>query len=201
MWRCDEGERPGLDGPRDPAFLSTLDGLGDAEFDAPTGLPGWTRRHLVAHVHYNAEALRRLVRWARTGEESRMYADRAQRDAEIERGARLPVLRLRELVLTSAAVLAADLESLPTQAWRNEVVTAQGRTVPATEIPWMRAREVAVHAVDLDAGVGFADLPDELNLALALEVVKKRSSNGEAAGLAEWLTGRATAAPALGPWL
>ena len=30
-----------------------------------------------------------------------------------------------------------------------EVVTAQGRTVPATEIPWLRAREVYVHVVDL----------------------------------------------------
>ena len=29
------------------------------------------------------------------------------------------------------------------------MVTAQGRTVPASETPWMRAREVMVHAVDL----------------------------------------------------
>lgn len=182
-------------------FLSTVDGLNDGEFDTPTALPGWTRRHLVAHVHYNAEALRRLVRWARTGEESRMYADQAQRNAEIEQGVRLPVPQLREFVRTSAAALAADLDSMPAAAWSNEVVTAQGRTVPATEIPWMRTREVAVHAVDLGAGVGFADLPDDLNTALALDVVKKRSSSGEAAVLAEWLTGRAAAAPALGPWL
>ncbi|GAB3805550.1 maleylpyruvate isomerase N-terminal domain-containing protein [Micromonospora zhanjiangensis] len=182
-------------------FLSGLDALDDAGFDAPTGLPGWTRRHLVAHVHHNAEALSRLVRWARTGEETRMYADRAQRDAEIERGARLPVPRLRELVRASAAALAADFASLPATAWHNEVVTAQGRTVPATEIPWLRVREVTVHAVDLGTGVGFADLPDDLNLALALDVVRKRSAGGEAAALAGWLTGRVVEPPALRPWL
>ncbi|MFY1691108.1 maleylpyruvate isomerase N-terminal domain-containing protein [Plantactinospora sp. WMMB782] len=182
-------------------FLSGLDKLTDAEFDAPTGLPGWTRRHLVAHVHHNAEALRRLVRWARTGEETRMYLDRAHRDAEIEQSARLPVPRLRELVRTSAADLAADLAGLPAPAWHNEVVTAQGRTVPASEIPWMRVREVTVHAVDLDAGIGFDDLPDELNLALALDVLRRRSANGEAAGLVGWLTGRAAEPPTMGSWL
>jgi maleylpyruvate isomerase len=65
----------------------------------------------------------------------------------------------------------------------------------------MRTREVAVHAVDLGTGIGFDDLPDELNTAVALDVVRKRSGNGEAAALAEWLTGRASQAPVLGPWL
>lgn len=182
-------------------FLSAVGGLSDDELDAPTALPGWSRRHVVAHVHYNAEALRRLVHWARTGEESRMYAGKVQRASEIEQGPLLPVAQLRELVRTSAAALATDLDSLPHEAWSNEVVTAQGRTVPATEIPWMRAREVAVHAVDLGTGLGFTDLPDDLNAALALDVVRKRSSDGEAAALAEWLTGRATVVPALRPWL
>lgn len=182
-------------------LLAAIDGLSDEQFEAPTALPGWSRRHVVAHVHYNAEALRRLVRWARTGEETRMYASQDQRAAEIERGAALPPAELRELVHASAAALAADLDALPEQAWRNEVVTAQGRTVPATDIPWMRTREVAVHAVDLDCGIGFVDLPDELNAALALDVVKKRTSSGEAAVLAEWLTGRTATAPTLGPWM
>ena len=181
-----------------------LDALGDLPDDAlgePTGLPGWSRRHLVAHVHYNAEALRRLVSWARTGVENRMYADADQRAREIEAGAELPAERLRALVRASAAELSDDLDSLPAEAWLHEVVTAQGRTVPATEIPWMRTREVAVHAVDLRAGVTFGDLPEELNAALAAAVVKKRAASGEASSLAGWLTGRVPQAPALGPWL
>ncbi|MET8354172.1 MULTISPECIES: maleylpyruvate isomerase family mycothiol-dependent enzyme [unclassified Micromonospora] len=182
-------------------FLSAVDGLSDDQFNGLTALPGWTRAHVVAHVHFNAEALRRLTRWARTGEEVRMYADPVQRADEIEGGALLPPAQLRELVHTSALALAADLDSLSHSSWSNEVVTAQGRTVPATEIPWMRTREVTVHAVDLRAGVGFADLPDDLNAMLAIDVVKKRSSSGEAAVLAEWLTGRTAASPTLGPWL
>lgn len=181
--------------------LTTIGKLPDAEFDAPTVLPGWARRHVVAHLHYNAEALRRLVSWARTGVESRMYASTEQRNAEIEAGARLPVAELRRLVRESADALAADLDALPTEAWSNPVVTAQGRTVPATEIVWLRAREVAVHAVDLGAGVDFEDLPADLVAALIDDVLKRRLAGGHGPALARWLTGRTGQAPDLGPWL
>ncbi|MEI4747784.1 maleylpyruvate isomerase, partial (plasmid) [Rhodococcus erythropolis] len=53
---------------------------------------------------------------------------------------------------------------------------AQGRTVPATEIPWMRAREVCVHAVDLGTGVTFADLPADFLVALGNDIVGKRGA-------------------------
>jgi maleylpyruvate isomerase len=182
-------------------FLGAVDGLADDDFDQPTSLPGWTRKHLIAHVHYNAEALRRVVSWARTGVESRMYAGPEQRAVEIEQGAAQPASELRVRVLESATALASDLDALTDKAWSSPVVTAQGRTVAAAEIPWMRAREVAVHAVDLASGVGFADLPEGFNAALALDVVTKRTANGEAAALAEWLTGRNPEAPVLGRWL
>ncbi|NIH83338.1 maleylpyruvate isomerase family mycothiol-dependent enzyme [Amycolatopsis granulosa] len=181
--------------------LRVIGELPDDAFDAPTLLPGWTRRHLVAHLHYNAEALRRLVNWARTGVESRMYADAGQRTAEIEAGARLPVPELRRLVRGSADALAADLDALPGEAWSNEVVTAQGRTVPATEIVWMRTREVAVHAVDLGAGVDFADLPADLVRALIDDTLTRRIAQGHGPALASWFTGRTAQAPDLGPWL
>lgn len=182
-------------------FLSTVEGLGDAELLVPTGLRGWTRRHVIAHVHYNAEALRRLVSWAATGVESPMYASPEQRAREIEEGTLLPAARLRELVARSAAGLAEDLDRLTDNAWRAEVVTAQGRRIPATEIPWLRAREVAVHTIDLGAGVGFTDLTDELVEALLVDVVAKRARTGDGPALAAWLTGRVAQAPTLGPWL
>lgn len=182
-------------------FLAALDGLADEDFAVPTALPGWSRAHVVAHVHHNAEALLRLLHWARTGERTPMYADSAQRNAEIEDTAVLSPSVLRELMQTSVADLSAALDRLPDRAWANEVVTAQGRTVPASEIPWMRTREVAVHAVDLGTGIGFSDLPNDLNAALAVDVVRKRCASSEAALLAEWLTGRATETPELGPWL
>lgn len=182
-------------------FLAAVDRLADDELGKPTALPGWTRRHVIGHVHFNAEALRRLVRWARTSEPAPMYRDAAQRAAEIESGSQLPAPQLRALVHESATALAADLDTLPDDALAHEVTTAQGRIIPASEIPWLRTREVAVHAVDLDAGVSFADLPGDLNTALVTDVAARRCSAGEAAALAAWLTGRASEPPALGPWL
>jgi maleylpyruvate isomerase len=182
-------------------FLAGVDKLSDADLDAPTGLPGWTRRHLVAHVHFNALALGRLVSWAATGTENRMYPSMERRDAEIEEGAVLPAGDLRRLVRASAEELDGAFDALSPDAWEREVVTAQGRTVPATGIPWMRARELAVHAVDLGAGATFADLPDDLVTTLLTDVVTRRVTGGEGPGLAAWLTGRTAEAPALGPWL
>jgi uncharacterized protein (TIGR03083 family) len=182
-------------------FLGGLDTLSDGDLDAPTDLPGWTRRHLVAHVHFNALALGRLVSWAATGTENRMYPSMERRDAEIAEGAGLPAAELRRLVHASAEELTAALEALPAEAWAHEVVTAQGRTVTAAEIPWMRARELAVHAVDLGAGATFADLPDDLVRTLLVDVVTKRVAGGEGPHLAAWLTGRTAEAPTLGPWL
>ncbi|HEX6355965.1 maleylpyruvate isomerase N-terminal domain-containing protein [Actinophytocola sp.] len=182
-------------------FHGALDRLSDADLDGPSLLPGWTRKHVVAHVHHNAEALRRLVSWAATGVENRMYAGPEQRNAEIETSAQLPAATLRELVVRSAEALAADLDALAPDAWTHLVVTAQGRTVPATEIPWMRAREVAVHSVDLDAGVGFADLPEDLTAALVADAIDKQRAHGLTAALAAWLTGRTAEAPTLGRWL
>jgi maleylpyruvate isomerase len=108
----------------------------------------------------------------------------------------------------SAAGLAASTDRLTDEQWAAEVVTAQGRTVPATEIPWLRAREVCVHAVDLGLGVTFADLPDDFLDALCADVVAKRGDVPEVdAPLAQrtaWLTGRPhdlAGAPDLGAWL
>jgi maleylpyruvate isomerase len=184
-----------------PVFLDAVDSLSNASFTEPTSLPGWTRAHLIAHVHSNAEALRRLVGWARTGVESRMYASPAQRSDEIESGAQLEPERLRALVHESAAALADDLAGLTTAQLANSVITAQGRSITAAEVPWLRCREVGVHAVDLDAGVTFADLPDDFLAALVQDVIAKRTGNGELAAIAEWLTDRARPVEPIGPWL
>lgn len=182
-------------------FLAAVDELPDSEFSASSLLPGWSRAHVVAHVHFNAEALRRLAHWASSGERTPMYAGAEQRAAEIERGADMSPQSLRELLRGSATALAADLDALPADAQAHSVVTAQGRTVPAAEIPWLRAREVLVHTVDLRTGVGFADLPEDFTRALVAEVAAKRCAAGEAAALASWLTGRTPEAPNLGRWL
>ena len=47
-----------------------ISGLDGPAYAAPTLLAGWSRRHLVAHLAANAEAIGPLVSWARTGRES-----------------------------------------------------------------------------------------------------------------------------------
>jgi Mycothiol maleylpyruvate isomerase N-terminal domain len=78
----------------------------------------------------------------------------------------------------SAAALEAGFAGLPADAWTHEIVTAQGRSVPASEAPWMRSREVMVHAVDLDAGLTLADLPSDFLAALGTDIAGKRAASG-----------------------
>jgi|HubBroStandDraft_6_1064221.scaffolds.fasta_scaffold143290_2 maleylpyruvate isomerase len=180
-------------------FSRALEAMPDTALGQPSGLPGWTGKHVVAHVHFNALALGRLAHWAATGEVTPMYASVAQRAAEIADGAQWPAARLRALAGESSAALAAALDGLDGDGWAREVVTIQGRRIRATELPWLRTRETAVHAVDL--GAAFADLPKDLLLALAADVLARRAAAGELAGITSWLTGRSAQAPAIGPWL
>jgi maleylpyruvate isomerase len=165
-------------------LLTDLAALPDRALTGPTSLPGWTRGYLLAHVAANAGALRNLAHWARTGEERRMYASNEERDADIASGAQLPAAQLRAWVASSARALAADLDAMPGPAWDAKVITAQGLTRRASEIPWMRDREVYVHAIDLGAGTGWADLPAEFLAALLDDVTARRSANGGGPALA-----------------
>lgn len=157
------------------AEVGTEDALG-----APSALPGWTRKHLLAHIAANADAVGNLVRWAATSVPTPMYSSPKQRNADIEAGSHRSASDLLEWFDRSAAALDDGFDGLSDAAWRHEVVTAQGRTVPASETPWMRTREVMVHAVDLDGGVTFDDLPADFLVALASDIVAKRASGGDA---------------------
>ncbi len=170
-------------------FLDTLDGLDDSALDGACALPGWTRRHLVAHVCGNAEALGRLADWARTGVPTPMYSSPGQRDADIESGSRLAPDFLRTWAVTSAEALDAKLAALTDDQWTHPVTTAQGREVAAGQIPWLRAREVLVHTVDLADGPAFADLPHDFLLALIDDVAAKRSAGATGPALTLEITG------------
>jgi maleylpyruvate isomerase len=140
-------------------FLALVDGLDDDALRAPSGLPGWTRAHVVGHVARNAEALGRLVTWAVTGVETPMYASGEQRTADIEASAALPAGTLRDDVAATAARLATALAELPADRLGVRVRGATGRELPAAAIPWLRVREVWLHGLDLDAGASPSDLP------------------------------------------
>jgi maleylpyruvate isomerase len=152
-------------------FAQRLAELSDNDFDGDTLLPGWSRRHLVAHVGYNAAALCRLMDWAATGVETPMYESAEQRSREIAEGATLDAGALRNLFDHTVARLDEKWRHLPESAWSAEVRTAQGRLVPATETAWMRTREVWIHAVDLANGGRFDDFPAVVLDSLLADIV------------------------------
>ncbi|MGW0769200.1 maleylpyruvate isomerase family mycothiol-dependent enzyme [Streptomyces sp. NPDC002676] len=157
-------------------MIRAVDGLDDDAFATPSLLPGWSRAHVTAHVAANAEALSRLVHWAATGECTPMYPSPEDRAAGIEQGRFLPAADLNAWLRRTADALENGMAALGEEQWRTHVVTAQGRTVPATEVPWLRSREVCVHAVDLATGVTFADLPADFLTALCDDVVTRRAA-------------------------
>ena len=140
-------------------LLDRCAGLDAAAFDEPSLLPQWSRRQVIGHLARNAEALGRLASWARTGQVNPMYADAAQRSQQIEESGRYDVGRLQRELVDTAGELAGQMAALDDLAWAAMVRSAQGRDIPAAEIPWMRAREVWLHALDLQVGLAVAELP------------------------------------------
>jgi maleylpyruvate isomerase len=202
-------------------FLAGLAQVSDDELLAPTALPGWTGRHILSHVGHNARAVGRLAYWAATGVPTPMYPGAAARAAEIALGARWVGPRLRSFVEVEQEALAAALEKLDAEQWATEVVTAQGRHVTAAALPWLRTRELWVHANDLSDAADFSDFPPPLLDELIVDALRRRrDANGEVvqvrptdrdrtppfdgppppvwiegrtADLARWLTGRGVA--------
>ncbi|MFD9661269.1 maleylpyruvate isomerase family mycothiol-dependent enzyme [Rhodococcus sp. NPDC059968] len=152
-------------------FAQRLAELTDEQLAEPTGLVGWSRAHLLAHVGYNAAALCRLLDWAASGVETPMYASAEQRGREIAEGATLSAAALRNLFDHTVARLDEKWRNLPASAWDAQVRTAQGRTVPVSETAWMRTREVWIHAVDLGNGGRFGDFPDVVLGSLLTDIV------------------------------
>lgn len=148
-----------------------VNGLDDPATAAPCALPGWSRAHLISHLARNADALVNLLTWARTGVEHQAYASDADRDADIEEGAKRAAQMLQEDLAAASGRLHAAFEEMPADAWSAEVVDRQGCGIPAHQIPWMRVTELVVHIVDLQAGVGFDDVLSDIGDVALIEVM------------------------------
>jgi maleylpyruvate isomerase len=193
-----------------------LDRASRVEVAAPSTLPDWTNGHVLAHIARNAEGIGRLLTWANTGVETPMYESAAARSADIERDAGRP----RDIQLADIRATAADLHTalgaVDDAAWSSTLRLISGREITGAEIPWLRVKEVWLHAVDIGADI--ADLPPDLVDAVlrdvsaffgarddtpALRLIAADSGaeyavhgggaqvSGPAAALLAWLTGRA----------
>lgn len=186
MTDLDHARRWWADGEH--AVAEALARLTDDELREPSALAGWSRAHVIAHLARNADALVNLCRWARTGAETPMYPSRAARDADIETTAAHAPSDLRADFADSGSRLAEAVAVLPDQAWTATVRNGQGRAVPASEIPWMRAKEVWVHGVDLAAGVRFADAPVDYLTALVDDVLAVFATRDQTPDVTIWAT-------------
>ena len=149
-----------------------LQRMGDDAFAAPSRLPDWSRAHVLTHVARNADAMVNLIEWARTGTPTPAYASREQRNADIAAGAGRPPAEIRADLLASSDRLAAVVRETPAQAWSATVRHPTIGPMPASDVLWARAREVWIHAVDLDAGASFADLPRPMLHELLTDVTE-----------------------------
>jgi maleylpyruvate isomerase len=122
-----------------------------------------------------------------------MYASTTARAEEIETGAGWPPSLLRDFVVAEQEHLAAALGRIAVDGWQAPVVTAQGRTVPASMIPWLRSREVWIHATDLPAGGDFAAFPGAFLDALIADALDRRRTV-QSVGIDVVATDRATPA-------
>jgi maleylpyruvate isomerase len=151
-------------------LLGDTIGVDEDAWRSPSALPRWSRGHVATHLARQADALGRLVDWARTGVRQEMYASPQVREDEIESGAARSGLEIQVDLDTTAGRLAEAFASLdadetpdggPAGAWDAEVELRGGQRVVARLLPLARLTEVVLHHVDLDIGFGVTDVDDE----------------------------------------
>jgi maleylpyruvate isomerase len=136
--------------------------VSDEQWRSPSRLPDWTRGHVATHLARNADAMRRLAEWARTGERQDMYASADHRESEILEGAARSALDLQIDLDTSAGKLADAFEELDAaNAWDAVVELRGGTRVPARLLPLSRLLEVVIHHVDLDIGYDIGTIDNQ----------------------------------------
>ena len=193
------------------AAANTITGaIDDAIARRPSALPGWTVGHVLTHIARNADGVRNMITAAARGEVGLMYPGGVeQRNADIEAGSGRPAGELSADVQAASAALDAAWPLLSADAWRDGVGRGPFGDRPVSALPFVRWREVQLHALDLGLDAfGVDDLdPDYVARELAMQEPAFRArtdSELPAAALAltparrlAWLTGR-LAVPAAG---
>jgi maleylpyruvate isomerase len=187
-------------------LAARVEHITDEQVRSPSRLPGWTVAHVLTHLARNADGHVRRLEGALRGEDVPRYpGGSAQRDSEIDEGARRSAVdivydldiaqRRLELVWDrSAAAGWPHLELRGDDHW------------PTTASPVRRLREAEMHHVDLGLGYEPSDWPEEYvawELPVLLATVPGRvHRTGDAGGLVAWLSGRrpVPAAIELDPW-
>ncbi|MEO1055476.1 MAG: maleylpyruvate isomerase N-terminal domain-containing protein [Actinomycetota bacterium] len=139
-------------------LLAALDARADGlDVTAPSALPGWTVGHVLTHVVNSGDGHARLFAAAANGEVGEQYpGGLEQRTGEIEAGAARPAQEQIDVLRRSIW----HLESMwAASSWDGRGRLSLGQEVTLRDLPFLRAREVLLHHIDLNIDFGFADLP------------------------------------------
>ncbi len=137
-------------------LMDTVKAMDEAAVRAASRCEGWSRAHVLSHLARNADAVGRLVHWARTGEETAMYASPQARDADIEAGSANTVADLEGDVEASADRLLEALMGM-TPGGTGVTVRLRGdHPLASHDLPLLRAYEVVLHHLDLGTGHSLA---------------------------------------------
>lgn len=198
-------------------LLGDTIGIGDADWNRPSGLPGWSRANVATHLAANAEAFCQLVEEAVDGRRVDLYSDPEARRAGIEEGSSLAGLDLQICLDTSAGRLERAMDEVSDWSAPIELL---GRPLTMAQVPMARLSEVVIHHLDLDCGfdvewlqqgparwllqwalLWHADDPDlpsvrlESSSGLVADLGRndeRRTISGTDAQLWSWLMGRVT---------
>lgn len=197
-------------------LVRTVDSFHGDDWAGPSGLPGWSRGHVVAHLALNAEGLATALHGlVGDGPTPPMYASQDARDADIESLATAEHDELRARLLGGSTDFAEAFAALPADALTTTIERVPGgRTFPAGDSVLMRWREVEIHHADLDRGYSRQDWPSTFRSALLASAGQRAfpspfqvaptdlpdrvscggsggpTVTGTAADLGWWLTGR-----------
>lgn len=142
------------------ALVVAVRDLSEEACGEPSALPGWTRGHVLAHVDGVAQALARQAEYAAHGERIQPYDGGAEgRDAAIEaRSSRTPAEHVDALTAARER-LAAAWPAPGAPLWDAPTSYREG-PVSGCLLAWWR--EIRIHAVDANVGLGFDTWDDRL---------------------------------------
>lgn len=150
-------------------FARKLNELDDEALDGASLSAGRSRRHLVAHIGYQARTLARVAEAAREGRPQESLGDPDQPPDDVALGATLPSHALRFLYEHAQVHLNVEWRDLSDVDWDRHVETLDGRVVTPRGTARERAISIWVGAVELGNGGSERDFPTDLRAALDAE--------------------------------
>ncbi|MEU4194664.1 maleylpyruvate isomerase family mycothiol-dependent enzyme [Kribbella sp. NPDC026611] len=200
-------------------LLTLVADVDDAAARADSGLPGWSRGHVITHIANFSEAMTRQVEEALQGRLVEVYdGGRPARDAAIEAGADRSAADLKSHLTQAVTALLTSWDKVSPTDWPLPILHRNSNLSAGLQATW---RELTIHTTDLDLGVTAASwsedfcthlldflrprTPDNTHLILQSPTVTWENGTGEEirlvgalTDLTAWYAGRQAPGPITG---